>query len=121
MLVMFSKSASTMLRLTNLENPRRRGLCVLLILFAVCALTARVATRYCDSRGLSENTAVHKHISPHTVHQRMAKSAPVGLPPVNRSIELQAPSSYPKVAPAGPPVPGLVFETSLYNRPPPSC
>jgi len=114
-----------MLRLTNPENPRRRTLCVLLILFGVCALTARVATRYCDSRGLSETTSVQKQLSPQAVHQRMtqrlAKSTPTSLPPVTQSAALQAPSFYPKFAPAGPPVPGLVFESSLYNRPPPSC
>jgi hypothetical protein len=34
---------------------------------------------------------------------------------------LPAPTSYPRIAPAGPPIPTVLLETSLYNRPPPSC
>ncbi|HEY1801251.1 MAG TPA: hypothetical protein VGG46_09995 [Terriglobales bacterium] len=30
-------------------------------------------------------------------------------------------SSYPRLAPAGPPVADLFYEETLYNRPPPSC
>jgi len=33
----------------------------------------------------------------------------------------QAPIVYPRVAPAGPPLPTLLLEENLYNRPPPSC
>jgi hypothetical protein len=33
----------------------------------------------------------------------------------------QAPTFYPRVAPAGPPLPTLLLEENLYNRPPPAC
>ena len=37
------------------------------------------------------------------------------------TIVLQVTSFYPRVAPAGPPLPSQLFDKSLYNRPPPSC
>jgi len=112
-----------MLRLTNLEDPRRRCLCATVVLLAVCTLTIRVATRYCSSPGLANSTTatLHKHSSPESARQRMTNSAPTWLPPIVRSAVLQAPSSYPRLAPAGPPLPGLLLEKSLYNRPPPAC
>jgi hypothetical protein len=123
MLRILSVTFSKMLRLANLENPRRRCCCAVLVLLAVCTLTVRVATRYCYSHGPSDAklTIVHKHSSSESVHQRMTKSAPMWLPPVVRWAVLQSPGSYPRVAPAGPPVLGLVLEKSLYNRPPPAC
>jgi hypothetical protein len=33
----------------------------------------------------------------------------------------QAPAFYPRVAPAGPPLPTLLLEENLYDRPPPAC
>jgi hypothetical protein len=112
-----------MLRLTNLDDPRRRCFCAALILFAVCTISVRVATRYCFSRSLSGSkiTTVQKHSLSEPGHQRMTKSAATWLPPTIRSTLLEAPTSYPRVAPAGPPLPALAFEKSLYNRPPPSC
>ena len=53
--------------------------------------------------------------------QRMTKAASNWMPSVARSYALQAPTSYPRIAPAGPPIPGVILEKSLYNRPPPSC
>jgi hypothetical protein len=112
-----------MLQLTNLQNPYRRFLCAALILFAVCMLTVRVATRYCSPRGSSDSTAItlHKQAAPQSGLQRITKGAPAWMPPVSRTAILQAPSFYPRVAPSGPPLPGLAFEESLYNRPPPAC
>src|SRR5579863_2259555 len=108
-----------MLRLTNLDDPRRRCFGAIIVLFAVCTLTVRVATRYCFSSGLSNSTVtVQKHASPRSAHQqitpRLTKTAPAWMPPIVRSAVFYAPSFYPRVAPAGPPLPGLVFEESLY-------
>jgi len=43
------------------------------------------------------------------------------VPPVAAVIIAEVVSLYPRIAPAGPPVPGLFFEETLYNRPPPAC
>ena len=111
-----------MLRLTNLENPRRRCLCALVVLCAVCTLTIHVATRYCFTRGLPNSTVntVQKDTSPRLGRQRMTKTAELWLAPLVLEALLDPPASYPRIAPAGPPLPGLVVENSLYNRPPPS-
>jgi hypothetical protein len=116
-------SRARVLQLTNCQNSRRRFLCVALILLAVCMLTVRVATRYCFSRGSSDSATItlrNQGVARSSL-QRITKGAPAWMPPVVRTAILQAPSSYPRVAPSGPPVPGLVFEESLYNRPPPIC
>jgi len=111
-----------MLRLTNLEDSRSRRLCALVVLLVVCSLTASVATRYSFSRGSSNDTVtkVQKHVSPEPGRQRLLKNAAIWIPPVVGSTVLEAPSSYPRIAPAGPPIPGLFLDQSLYNRPPPS-
>jgi len=110
-----------MLRITNSEDSRCRRWCALVVLLAVCSLTASVATRYTFSRGSSGNTVttVQKHGSPEPSRQRLMKNAASWIAPVVDSAVLEAPSSYPRIAPAGP-IPSLFFEESLYNRPPPS-
>jgi hypothetical protein len=111
-----------MLSLTSSENRRCRRWCALVILLAVCALTASVATRYSYTQSASALTGktLQKHLSPEPSRQRLSKNAANWIPPVVRSVTLQAPSSYPRIAPAGPPMPNLVLENSLYNRPPPT-
>lgn len=111
-----------MLRLINLEDSRSRGWSALVVLLVVCSLTASVATRYSFFRGTSDDTVtrVQKHVSPEPSRQRLMKNAATWIPPVVVSAVLEAPSSYPRIAPAGPPIPSLFFEKSLYNRPPPS-
>ena len=123
MLRVFNFSSARMLRLTNLKDPRRRFLCAGLILFAVCMLTVRVATRYCFSRSSSDSTTITvlRQAVPQSGLQRITKGAPAWMPPVVRTVSLQAPSFYPLVAPSAPPISGLLFETNLYNRPPPAC
>jgi hypothetical protein len=110
-----------MLRLTNLEDSRSRGWSALVVLLVVCSLTASVATRYSFFRGSSDDTVtrVQKHVSPEPSRQRLMKNAATWIPPVVVSALFEAPGSYPRVAPAGPPIPSLFFEKSLYNRPPP--
>jgi hypothetical protein len=116
---------SEMLQLPNLEDRRRRSAVATIVLLAVCSLTVSVTTRYSfsgGSPGLSAGTVktVQRQVSPEPSRQRMTNNAAHWMPPTIRSVVLHAPSSYPRVAPAGPPIPGLVFEESLYNRPPPS-
>jgi hypothetical protein len=55
------------------------------------------------------------------MRQHMDGDAAQWTPPVQILTTLQAPTFYPHVAPAGPPLGVLLLEESLYNRPPPSC
>ena len=111
-----------MLRLTNIEDVRCRLFSAAVVVIAVCALTVSVATRYCyaGSSSAYATTTLHKHSSLQTARQRLSKDAVTWIPPVFFPAILQAATFYPRIAPAGPPIPGLFFEKSLYNRPPPS-
>lgn len=94
----------------------------MVVLVAVCSLIVSVATRY-SSAGIASSTtakAFQVHASPEAKRQHLAKDAADWIPPVICLSLLQSPRSYPRIAPAGPPIPGLLFEESLYNRPPPS-
>ncbi|HSS97897.1 MAG TPA: hypothetical protein VLK33_12745 [Terriglobales bacterium] len=90
------------------------------ILLAVVALTVSVATRttvVSVSHGISvsENTSG-------VIRQHMDSDGVGWVPPVTTQLfaELVI-SHYPRIAPAGPPPPDLLFEDALYNRPPPTC
>jgi hypothetical protein len=113
---------SEMMRLTNLEDLRCRCWCAVVILFAVCALTVSVATRYGSPGGASNDTVttVQKHSSPEPGRQRLLNNAASWIPPVVASAVRQAPASSLHIAPAVPALPSLVFDENLYNRPPPS-
>src|ERR1700736_2494133 len=109
-----------MLRLTNLEGRWCRGFCAVVVFFAVTALAVSVATRYCFPQASSYSVkTLHRHSAPEQSRQRLTKSAANWIPQVTQSGVLQAPTSYPRIAPDGPPIPSLLLETSLYNRPPP--
>ena len=112
-----------MLRLTNFDGLKRRSWCAVVVLMAVFALTVSVATRYCAPQNASAYSVrtVHKHSSPEQIRQRLTKNAANWMPKVVQSGILHAVTFYPRIAPAGPPVPGLLLEKSLYNRPPPFC
>jgi len=101
---------------------RRRVWCALVILLSVCSLIVNVATRYSTFGNPSSATVktVQARTSPEAKRQHLAKDAANWLPPVICFSVLQSPNSYPRIAPAGPPISGLVLEESLYNRPPPS-
>jgi hypothetical protein len=112
-----------MLHLTNLEGRWRQASCALVVFLAVSALTVSVATRYCTPQSSSPYAVktLHKHSSPEQIRQRLTKNAVTWMPKVVQTGILQAPTSYPRIAPSGPPMPNVLLETSLYNRPPPSC
>jgi hypothetical protein len=108
--------------LSHPEDQRRKNWRVVVVLVAVFSLALSVATRY-SCLGVASSTTVKAfqiHASPEAKRQRLAKDAADWMPPVISVSLLQSPSSYPLIAPAGPPMPGLRFEESLYNRPPPS-
>jgi hypothetical protein len=112
-----------MLRLINLDKRWSGRSCAIVVLLAVFSLTVSVATRYCSSQSSSAYSvrSVHEHSSPERSRQHLTKSAADWIPPVVRAGVLEAPTSYPRIAPAGPPMPSFLLEKSLYNRPPPSC
>lgn len=108
--------------LINFKDRRRRGWCALVVLVAVCSLVVSVATRYSSTGEASSSTVKvgQIHASPEAKRQHLAKDAADWIPPAIPFSVLQPPTSYPRIAPSGPPMPGLQFEESLYNRPPPS-
>ena len=112
-----------MVQLTNFVGLKRRSGCAAVVLLSVFALTVSVATRYCTPQSSSDYAVrtVHKHSSPEQIRQRLTKNAANWMPQVVQSGILHAVTFYPRIAPAGPPVPGLLLEKSLYNRPPPFC
>ena len=112
---------SEMLALTNRKDSRPSRWVAALILAAVCALTVSVTTRYGFSASATGPAAsVQKHASAQPSRQRLLKNAATWVPPVVCTSVLKAPSSYPRIAPAAPPIPSLLFENQLYNRPPPA-
>ena len=90
--------------LSHFEDQRHKNWCAAVVLVAVCSLIVSVATRYSSSGGASSTTvkAVQIHASPEAKRQRLAKDAADWMPPVIRFSVLQAPTSYPRIAPAGP-------------------
>jgi hypothetical protein len=114
--VILSVTSSEDLRLPNHQHLRWR---VLVIVLAVCGLTVSLATR--TFRLAIPHGVTARSADSQTMRQHMDRDAAHWAPPVPTLSTLQAPVFYPRVAPAGPPVPGVLFDESLSNRPPPSC
>src|SRR3984957_20778869 len=104
------------------ERPRHIW-CAMVVLVAVCALTVSLATRYGGPWTASSHvvSSVHGHSSVDAKRQHLTKNAATWVPPLVCFDPLGSPDFHPRIAPAGPPVPGLRLEESLYNRPPPSA
>lgn len=117
-----SGTDSEMLTLTTREDSRPARWVAALILAAVCALTVSVTTRYGFSASVTGPAAsIQKQASTQPSRQRLLKNADTWMPPAAIcTAVLEAPSSYPRVAPAAPPIPSFLFEHHLYNRPPPA-
>jgi hypothetical protein len=108
--------------LNHFADRQRKSWCAFVVFVAVCSLTVSVATRYSTPLDTSSPTVktVQTHTTPEAKRQRLAKDpAAQWAPPVVCFRVLRSPSFYPRMSPAGPPIPGLFFEESLYNRPPP--
>lgn len=117
-----ARVARLMSSLKHFEMRRRTRLCAVVVLVAAFSLAVNVATRYCSPAGSSSyavRTAV-KYVSADAHRQRLAKDAAIWITPVICSTLLHAPTSYPRIAAAGPLIPSLPFPEALYNRPPPS-
>jgi hypothetical protein len=85
---------------------------------AVAALSVSVATRLCQVA--HPQTVSVRAAASQGMRQHMDRDASQFVTPVPRLIVfLQPVTWYPKFAPAGPPLPTVLFEESLYRRPPP--
>jgi len=100
----------------NGQFPRWR---LLIVLAAICALTGNLAARTEIPR-FSHGVSAYTH-SPNTSRQRLERDAEEWVVPLEPVRVTAVVSIYPRVAPAGPPIPSLFFEEVLYNRPPPAC
>lgn len=96
---------------------QRKGWLLLLIVVAVAGLSCSLATRT-FRLSFSHGTVV-RSAEAQAMRQHLDRDAARWVPPVQVSITLDAPTFYPRIAPAGPPLPGLVLDEPLYNRPPP--
>jgi hypothetical protein len=107
------------------ENPQLRGKRVwacsaLVVALAVLSLTVSLATRTFHDMTASHRVSVRAD-SQQAMRQHLNKDAAHWPAPVFDFAVLDTPTFYPRVAPAGPPIPSLHFDESLYNRPPPTC
>lgn len=100
----------------------RQRTCALVVVLAVCALTVKLATRFDGFHSASTPaiTTVQQHVCRAPNRQRLMTTAIVWFAPLIRASLLDTTTSYPRIAPSGPPIPGILFEQSLYNRPPPA-
>jgi hypothetical protein len=109
-----------MLLLNNHDGAKRQRIawCLVLIVVAIAGLSCSLVTRtfrLTTSNGITVHSGEAQGM-----RQHLDRDAVRWVPPVPTLVGLQAPTFYPRIAPAGPPVPGLVLEEPLYNRPPPS-
>jgi|ERR1700722_1452612 len=84
------------------------------------SLVLTLATRTFHDTNSSLSTTVQSN-SPQAMRQHMDRDAVRWAAPIATIAVAQAPTFYPRVAPAGPPLPTLLLEENLYNRPPPTC
>jgi len=105
---------------TETGEPRRRPRwSAVIILLAICSLTASLATRSFHHTFRHRTNVVSA--SSQGMRQHLDRDAVKWTRPAPVLAVFDAPAFYPRVAPAGPPLPSLLFEQSLYNRPPPTC
>ena len=114
--MILSVAHSKDLRLPSHQHPRWR---VFVIALAICGLTVSLATR--TFRLTFPQTPTAESSSAQAARQHLDRDASTWVPPVPTLTTLSAPVFYPRVAPAGPPIPSVLFDESLFNRPPPSC
>src|SRR5580704_15838308 len=83
---------------------------VTVLIFSLCV---SLATRTFRTH-LPQRVTIQSN-SAQAIRQHMDRDAVRWVPVVPVLFALDAPSFYPHVAPAGPPLPVLLFEKSLYN------
>jgi hypothetical protein len=102
---------------TKDQQPRWR---LFVVVLAICGLTVSVATRTFRLT-VPHGTNTVRSNSPHAMRQHLDRDAAKWVPPIPVLTTLKAPIFYPNVAPAVSPLPSVLFDKTLYNRPPPSC
>jgi hypothetical protein len=90
-----------------------------LVSVVLLSLVMTLATRTFHGT-ISRDTTAQSGAS-QAMRQHMDRDAVRWAAPVAKVTLLLAPTFYPRVAPAGPPIPTLLIEENLYNRPPPAC
>lgn len=113
--MILSVAPSQDLRLPHDQHLRWR---VLVIVLAICGLTVSLATR--TFRLTFPHTPTVQSGAAQAIRQHMDRDAGNWTSPVPVSTPLPLPVFYPRFAPAGPPMPSVLFDESLSNRPPPS-
>ncbi len=114
--MILSVAPSGDLWLPNHRHPRWR---VLVIVLAICGLTVSLATR--TFRLTLPQSPTAQSDSARAMRQHMDRDAAKWTSPIPVLTTLPVPVFYPRFAPAGPPLPSVLFDESLSNRPPPSC
>jgi hypothetical protein len=89
------------------------------ISIVMVSLVLTLATR--TFHGTTSDSIAVQSDSPQAMRQHMDRDAVRWAAPVATIVVSQAPTFYPRVAPAGPLLPTFIFEENLYNRPPPTC
>jgi heme/copper-type cytochrome/quinol oxidase subunit 2 len=90
-----------------------------LISIVMFSLVITVATRTFHVT-ISHSTTVQSD-SPQAIRQHMDRDAVRWAAPVLQMTVLMAPTFYPRMSLAAPPLPTFLIEENLYTRPPPSC
>ena len=105
---------------SNSQPRPMRGAAIVLV--AVCSLTVSLATRYYSPSDDSSPIVkvFQSNVAPDAKRQRLTKNAANWMPPILSFTVFQIPSSYYRIVPPRPPVRSLIFDQSLYNRPPPA-
>ncbi len=114
--MILSVAPSEDLRLPQYRHPRWR---FVVIVLAICALTVSLATR--TFRLTIPHGVTAQSADSHAMRQHMDRDAAKWAPHVPILSTLQNPVFYERIAPASPPIPSVLFEENLFNRPPPSC
>jgi len=110
--------AVSMAKSQNSRSAARVMRC-LLISLSLCALTGSLVTRTFHLKVPQCITAQSN--SPHAVRQHLDRDAVQWAAPV-QNFALLSPSAFrSSMAIAATPLPSVILDDSLYNRPPPSC
>jgi len=91
----------------------------LLVILTVSALTGSLVTRTLHLQ-LAHSISAHSK-SPHALRQHLDRDASRWMAPVPQIAPLQVAMFCPRVAGGGVPLPGLLLDENLCNRPPPFC
>jgi len=114
------KLSMVMRSITKVPPNSRLTICrAAVVAFVLVALTGSLTTRVFHAT-IDHSQSVQSSAA-QAMRQHMDQDALRWTAPVVQHAVLDASAFYQRVVPAGSPVPALLLEKSLYNRPPPSC